>query len=807
MSALSVCGAEPLTEWAVWGPGWGRAGLGVVHYSREGRIHPQPGDVDVNAAHGGPGLVAWRRHVSPSGMLDFLGGDFPRIPDELKGFQWCGASMYGHTYIHAEKKVHAVIAVESPQAATVWLNGTRLVRDRAVLEKDWNRLLVKSLSPSSVRGVEMRPASKSCPSNWHFGVDVRPVLENTDVELRFSSFDPERRPVVIGENRVVRYYSTFRRTDGQAPLFTEGDSVVLEWKLRVAAGTAENYQPSDRRHRGWRGPLWLYAIDPAILRREQDDSATNVTLDAYPRVRHAGDLTRAVPAAVQMTVYDADNRVVRRRRHQLSFEDAGPDIRSATRRLAMGTLPVGHYTVETNLIGADGTVELRDNDHSFAVIWGPVSRESDAAPRVLATIGQWLLGQPIEVIRRKMHWMHLVGITRQQELMMPWNHWGIRHDGAGNVSFDPNPKIDRVLKAARTYGIDVVGNLHAGYLMSSGRCKRTPPGLTEPQIAEIRANGVDPSHPGQLMLWPYSKPVPPYGTEAFEQTLAAYARAVVSHYADRIDTWSGLNEVDLHAQPNSDLAADVITSAQRILYDTMKAVNPDATYICSSLSRRSDITQKLFQRGYLETCDIIDVHAHPARPTALRDTVIGNSVSQGLGVVLPELESGIVDKPVWYGELSAPMTHSPGGARAGAANLVKQVAWAINNPHVTGLSYLVAYNGPDYAWANGFNHVGHGDPLPAVNAANVASHLLDGRPRLEALASLPADVEHIRVQGADGLDTVVAWAETARDVDIPMRGTEAVVVSLLGKRRTVPLADGMLTVTLDSDPLYVRGRF
>ena len=176
-------------------------------------------------------------------------------------------------------------------------------------------------------------------------------------------------------------------------------------------------------------------------------------------------------------------------------------------------------------------------------------------------------------------------------------------------------------------------------------------------------------------------------------------------------------------------------------------------------------------------------------------------------MVIDYLKESKSNKPVWYGELSAPVSHSFDGAAGQVESLIKQLAWAINNEHVQGLSYLVVYNGYDYGWPSGMCNLGK-EPLPAINAINTASHLLDGRKKLSPLSHLNGSIQQLRVADKTGNETLLLWNHTDSKVWIKAKA-QVQLVDLLGIHRTTltPNNMGMVQVDVGKTPVYVVGRF
>ncbi|MBN4060934.1 hypothetical protein JYU15_00710 [bacterium AH-315-I18] len=102
--------ASPVTEWAIWGPGWSRAGLGVSWYSREGLIQPQPGDMGLNRGWVGKNKITWQYLKTEDGQIDWLSPQVPEVYEKLKkSHLWAGASVYAHTYIWSDHAQPALI--------------------------------------------------------------------------------------------------------------------------------------------------------------------------------------------------------------------------------------------------------------------------------------------------------------------------------------------------------------------------------------------------------------------------------------------------------------------------------------------------------------------------------------------------------------------------------------------------------------------------------------------------------------------------------------------------------------------------
>ncbi|MBN4060933.1 hypothetical protein JYU15_00705 [bacterium AH-315-I18] len=676
-----------------------------------------------------------------------------------------------------------------------------ITTDKIRFLKGWNRLLVWMHSPALINGQERKFASETQSSNWTMQFAITGTQENDIDNIRFSAFDPTRTTMLTSDNQPMRFCAEFRRPDGESPIFFVDEPVNLVYKLLVEINTQDVKE---------RKP-WSYTVTPQTIMgmMEKRDSKTTQYRIAPSAQRFSLEKFKDnLPTKLVVKIVDYDDRPVFQKTLDLSFESENDGVFEAKQSLTLGLLPVNHYTIFTEYRNHEDQVILRNSPHSFSVVSGPVDRSLDTGDRVLSTVGHWLVKNDIKSSLGRLRFLWRAGVTRQQKLNQSWSAWGISHDGKGNVTFTPNPNIDAAIDEANRLGITVVGDLSTGFILSDRiRDGRFPPN-TEAEQKELQAKSQAITDPGQLVLCPYGVPLlPPFGTKAFDKTLHDYAVALVSHYKGRVDYWSGDNETDLHAGKASEQIARVYAGAVKVLYRSMKEANPNAKYVSPSLCRKNDFTGYLQKWGFMDACDILDVHAHPINPPDMDSPVIGNSTQEGLGVVIDYVTQQGKQKPVWYGELSAPASHHVDGVRGQVSSLLKQLAWAINNEHVNVLSYLVMYNGYDYRWPSGMcNAVG--EPLPVINAINTASHLLDGRKKMSTLPTLKASIEQLRVVDKEGKQTLLLWNHAPTTVWLKVKKTCQQIDALgIHKTNLEPDAQGMVQVLVDQVPVYVVGQF
>ena len=791
----TTAGAQLIDEWLVAGPVWGRGAGAAVSNGYESRLSPNEGDHLYDFRTDQRRLRVWEVKPAEDGWLDFFSDNFPQVAARWKdgAYPWAGAAMYAVSYIESDRDQRVKLAIESPQEASIWVNG-RAVDDAIVsLERGWNRLVVKVPSPSKVRGVEPQTGDRS---NWSLRVRIEQASADAD-PLTLATSDPERETVILDDGRVIRVLATLGTRTNDFPVFYASEPMEMPYRVEAALGPAENYALAPERIRGW---PWVYSTDPQHAERLLDAGDDRVSL-----VKDS-EWQKALPNEVRLTLLDYDLQVVERRVLGLAFEPAdrsSRDLMVHETLIRFEGLSVGHYTLVSEFVTSGGKVWARDNDHSFSIVPGPVDTAGDRAPRYLGNIGHHLANSDDGVAER-VEWLRKAGITRQFKLSQSWSRYGAKHDGQGNVEVARSEKMDKALRLLYEAGITPVGDLIVGSPVRETDPSQTP-ALTEADQkaaqAAARRLGAD-----QLPVIqpPGARPLPAFGTEAFEKTVYDYAFHLVDTYKDQIKHWSGMNEIDLHST-GTEVEARVLAEAQKIAYRAAKDADPEAIIIAPSLVRGAEFVDMLLEAGFAEGADILDVHAHPANaPDLHRSTVLGNTGTEGVGAVRPYLESSGVDKPVWYGEISAPLAHAPRGVKGQAEAVVKQLCWAIENPHVEAINYLVMYNSPTYWGANlGFNNF-YGEPHPAVNAINTASHLIDGRERLEPIQSIPKGVSHLRFRGETNAQTLVVWSDNKQvDLELEVSGDEVSVIDVIGRRRGLTVDRGRVVISVGVSPVYV----
>jgi len=152
-----------------------------------------------------------------------------------------------------------------------------------------------------------------------------------------------------------------------------------------------------------------------------------------------------------------------------------------------------------------------------------------------------------------------------------------------------------------------------------------------------------------------------------------------------------------------------------------------------------------------------------------------------------EVSASIGYPMVWWGEVGARRSPSPDGATGQADFFLKMNAVAFADPNVE----VIAWCDPKADQADDFAlmHKGRG-ASPAVCAANVAAHYLDGRrPRI-----LRQDtVQAARFSGTDD-EVLAVWSKKPQKLAIAVEGNKAERIDVIGRRTSLAVVDGVCYV-------------
>lgn len=698
-----------VSEWLLWGPYSGKAGLSAIAPDLEARIRPAHGDTTEAAGCGYVTKGQWLAHRSADGRVDFnLISTFGRRPGI---FAWAGGCAYAHSYLHVAEAQRVRVRLTGQWRVRAWLNGAPAA-GVTELRRGWNRLMVK---------VALAPAWLNVP-DWWFAVRVTTPDGAPVPGLTAALSDPDRDPAETGKSRAgmaSRVKVSLRSPGRWAPLFIASESVQLRIEVGLTAGNGR------------------------VHRR---------------RLAYA--------------VTDCDGRPVRSGECDVSFSSNKP----ANVPLRLGRLPLGYYQI-VGALRHDPGVTCYLPAMSFVVLRGPVHTAHDDAPRKLAGCDHWLMNS--RTARERVWWLHQVGLTLNVGSCASW--WATYQNG--RLSTEYRPYADDALDEAHRLGVCLTGYLEGGWPVAALQPQPRKHWLREGLVAD------------RLVVWPWM-PLPEFSTRDYARVVRQYAFRTVQRYRNRTAIWKSYNEIDIagHMPPGQ------YAHIARILYEETKRADPDAAMIGASFAYpQKEWVKELFRStDFARWHDVYDIHAHAQDPPDIGGNIGGSM--EGLSGLRPLVTEAAPAKPVWYGEVSPPLSHAAGGQWEQASNVVKQAAFAAAEPQVQVLAWLIPYGGgvPDISTSS----VGH-MPFPSVVAISLCNHLLDGR-AVRPLLSLPPEVQHVRVTAAKG-ETLVLWSGTEQVVAISAQGERVTVTDPVGRERSLPVTRGVLRLSVGRTPAFVRG--
>ncbi|REF36741.1 sugar-binding protein [Thermasporomyces composti] len=310
----------------------------------------------------------------------------------------------------------------------------------------------------------------------------------------------------------------------------------------------------------------------------------------------------------------------------------------------------------------------------------------------------------------------------------------------------------------------------------------------------------------------YDNNATPYSDEGRE-AFATYTAATIEHFGDETPWVEVYNEFNI---PNfgdigdgpADNRADYYFPLLKRTYEKVKAQDPDVTVVGGATAGVPlDWLEELFQLGGLDYMDALSVHpyVYPAEPEQ-----IGESLAQ-LDALVRRYNDG-EPKPIWITELGWP-THvtSRGVSEATqAAYIVRSHVVAFSKGVERFYWYDFMNDGLDTSYnehnfgiiRNGADPAGAWTPKPAYVSYAAMTRLLTGATyqREENVV----DGVHSHVFAKDGSDIRVVWSDEPTTVSVttdhPLE-----VADLMGVTRTYHPHAGRIYLSLDGNPLYVRG--
>ncbi len=460
------------------------------------------------------------------------------------------------------------------------------------------------------------------------------------------------------------------------------------------------------------------------------------------------------PVSVVWSVADFDDSDRAQGAELLRFDQSG----RARVVVDAGPRPVGFYNLWITVRSPKG-VFRRFDPFGCAVVRGPVA--AGLGRRKLSSSFYWL--RPDHYIE----WLHRIGMTRNVGLSATW--WTKRPE-----SSEYKPGVDAVVSLAQEFGVELVGYLDGGWPASMNRKLRLKP--------------------DQLFVW-FWQPLPVCGTAEYERIVRQYVRRTVARYRGRIRVWKTYNEIDRTPMPPARYAY-----IAKLIAEEVRAADPRARVIGASFTKPPEAYwEKVIAAGGLAGHDAIDLHCYPLYPPKFAVPCnLGGWKVHGAAYNAAVVAAGGRPRPIWWGEVGA--RRSLSADAAGQADFfLKMNAVGFADPDVE----VVAWCDPMAAHADDFAlmHKGRG-ASPAVCAANVAAHFLDGR---NARILRQDEIQAAVFAGAR--DQVLAvWAARPQPLTLSVGGGKAERIDLVGRTTSLPVTAGVCRIRAGRVIQLIRAR-
>jgi Glycosyl hydrolase catalytic core len=319
-------------------------------------------------------------------------------------------------------------------------------------------------------------------------------------------------------------------------------------------------------------------------------------------------------------------------------------------------------------------------------------------------------------------------------------------------------------------------------------------------MAEARSHGLVPLIIMSYANDNYDEGLTPY-TDAGLTGYARYGRAILEEYGDQIrvlEVWNEYNGSFADGPAAQDRAVHYTKMLEQA-YREIKAVRPEVRVLGGAAVHIAlPYLEEVFRLGGLEYMDGVVVHPYGREPEGLgRELAALNE--------LIERYSGGVRKSIWVTEFGR-WDHSPWGRRRSASYLVR-TATVLLSENVERMYWYLMRDYLDFETMGLVRDVdspfGRYTPAPAYVAyANVIRQLAGAR----YVRREPTDPRtHVYVFERGGEEIRVSWSTAPSSrVDFEA-GSPLTVVDIVGDERTVPPADGAVSLMLTEDPVYLKG--
>ena len=319
-------------------------------------------------------------------------------------------------------------------------------------------------------------------------------------------------------------------------------------------------------------------------------------------------------------------------------------------------------------------------------------------------------------------------------------------------------------------------------------------------MAEARSHGIEPLIVMSFANDHYDDGLTPY-TDAGREGYARYGEAILDQYGDQ------LRALEIWNEYNGSFASGPATEDRPLHYAKMleqayrqiKSVRPDVEVLGgAAVLIPLPYLREVFRLGGLEHMDAVVVHPYRGSPEGVeRDLAALKELIQRY--------SGGVRKPIWVTEFGR-HDNSPGGRRRSASYLVRFATLMLSEDVERMYWYLMR----DYSNFESMGLVRDQDspfgryaPAPAYVAYANLIDQLSGAKYIGREATDPRT--HVHVFDRNGNEIRVSWS-TAPTARVAFEtGSPVTVVDIVGEERTVPPADGVVSLVLTEDPVFVKG--
>jgi hypothetical protein len=319
-------------------------------------------------------------------------------------------------------------------------------------------------------------------------------------------------------------------------------------------------------------------------------------------------------------------------------------------------------------------------------------------------------------------------------------------------------------------------------------------------MAEAGSYGIEPLVAMAFANEHYDEGLTPY-TDAGREGYAHYGKAILDNYGSQIRTLEIWNEYNgsFADGPAAEDRPMHYTKMLEQAYQQIKSVRPDVRVLGgAAVLIPLPYLREIFRLGGLEHMDGVVVHPYRGTPEGVE-----RELAALKGLI--ERYSGGVRKPIWVTEFGR-HDGSPGGRRRNASYLVRMATLLLSQNVERMYWYLMR----DYLDFQSMGLVRDQDspfgryaPAPAYVAYANLIRQLSGARYVRREPTDPRTHVHVFEQGGEQIRVSWSTAPGAR-VDYETR-SPLPVVDIVGDERTVHPADGVVSLVLTEDPVFVKG--